>query len=530
MATPAETIEQLKGLYQNLTNQQRLMAAGVIALTLAAFAGLLIWVNSTEYRPLYTGLSPDTAAEVVEALKKEKVEYRLSNGGTTILVPADRVYDIRLMLAGAGVPSHGEVGFEVFDKSNLGATDFVERVNYLRALQGELERTIARFKEVEYARVHIAMPKESLFVSQRREPTASVVLKLKPGASLDPSQVKAIVHLVASGVPKLDKQHITVVDTDGELLYDASMEKNDLYSLTKAQLAYQQRLESYYKQKIQSMLESALGPGKAIARVSVDVDFDRTTIDEDRYDPDSFAARSQEKRSEVTTRRQPGGIPGVKGGLANKLQGNVGRTKAGLVTQKQEEITNYEISRTRRRVQGAVGKIRRISVAVMVDGVYKKKGGKVEYVPRSEEEMGRLSEIVKTAMGYDESRGDEVSVVNVPFSAPPKRGRSMEQMVEIGAKLAKPIANLLIALLFILFILKPLLTKYVLAPKEEEPLPQELVEAVTGEEAMALEEAETALLEPGPSAQEELQNLASNYPERAAALIKIWLREPVEEA
>ena len=528
MAQPAETLQQLKGLYQNLSNQQKLIAAGVIALSLAAFAAMLLWVNATEYKPLYTGLSQDTAAEIVEALKKEKIDYRLSNGGTTILVPADKVYDVRLMLASAGLPRHGGVGFEIFDKSSLGATDFVQRVNYLRALQGELERTISQFPEVEYARVHIALPKESLFVSQRREPTASVVLKLKRGSSLDPSQVKGIVHLVASAVPKLDKKHISVVDTDGELLYDASMERNDLYSMTKAQLAYQRSLESYYKEKIQSMLESALGPGKAIARVSVDVDFDRTSVDEDRYDPDAFATRSEQKRSEVITKQAKGGIPGVKGGLANKLQGNVAQGGSEVLSQKKETITNYEITRIKRRVQGAVGKIKRISVAVMVDGAYKKEGEKVEYVPRSEEEMNRLNEIVKTAMGYDESRGDEVSVVNVPFSAPTQEGTTMRQMVEIGTKLAKPLANLLIALLFILFILRPLLSKYVLAPKEEEALPEEFVEAVAGESAMALEE--TPLVEPGPSAQEELQSLAANYPERAAALIKIWLREPVEES
>ncbi len=527
MATAAETVEQIKGLYQNLSSQQKLITAGVLVLTLAAFAALLVWANSTDYKPLYTGLSQESASEVVQYLKKEKIQYKLSNGGATILVPAEQVYDVRLMLASAGLPKHGGVGFEIFDKSNLGTTDFVQKVNYLRALQGELERTISQFPEVEYARVHIAQPKESLFVSERRDPTASVVLKLKRGKSLDISQVKGIVHLVASAVPRLSKENVTVVDTDGEILYDSTMDKKDLYKLTNAQLAYQRSLETYYKHKIQSMLENALGPGKAIARVSIEVDFDRTTVNEDRYDPDAFATRSEQKRSEIVRAQEPGGIPGVKGGLADKLQGNVGQGSQAAIKQKQETITNYEITRVQREVKGAVGKIKRISVAVMVDGAYKKDGEKVEYVPRSEEEMSRLDQIVKAAMGYDDARGDEVSVVNLPFSAPKEQTRTVDQLVDIGIRLAKPIANLVIALLFILVVLRPLLTKYVLKPQEAETLPEELAHAVTGEEAVALEEA--PMIEPGPSAQEELQTLASNYPERAAALIKIWLREPLEE-
>ncbi len=527
MATPAETLDQLKGLYQNLSSQQKIITGLVLMLVLAGFAALFFFTNRTTYGILYTDLSPESASEVVAWLKQENIPYKLTQGGGTIQVPEGKVYDIRLSLASAGVPKGGGVGFEVFDKGNLGATDFVQHVNYQRAIQGELEKTISQFPQVENVRVHIAQPKESLFVTERREPTASVVLHLKRGQELNETQLKGIAHLVASAVPRLKKENVTIVDTSGDILYEHRENENNLANLTNSQLVYQRRLEEYYKHKIQSMLENVLGPNKAVARVSAEVDFDHIQISEDRFDPDMVAPRSEQKLLETVSDQETGGIPGVKGGLANKLQGNVNQMQTGTVKRREETTTNYEITRIQRQVNGSIGKLKRLSVAVLIDGKYKEENGKLVYVPRSDEELADLRQIVKAAMGYSEERGDDMSVVNVAFTAPPAEKKTMAQYVDMGAKFIKPLVNLIIAILFIFLVLKPLLNRYVLKPSEELPVPAEEIAAAIGEEEIGKLEAPQAF-EPGPNVQEELQNLASKYPERAAALIKIWLREPVE--
>lgn len=530
MATPRDYLDQAKAIYQNLNLRQKLTVAGVILVSIIGFGLLFLYANKVEYATLYTDLSSKDAAEIVNWLKKEGVKYRLTREGTSIQVPKEKVYDIRLALANEGLPKESGVGFEIFDKSNLGATDFVQHVNYQRALQGELERTIARYPQVRAVRVHIAEPKESLFVTERREPSASVLLTLEKDETLSQRQLLGIVNLVSSAVPRLKKKHVTIMDTSGAVLLQGEKIKPEPSNLTQNQLEYQRRLEMYYKHKIQSMLEEALGPQKAVARVSVEVDFDRIQINEDRYDPDLVAIRSEQNvlvREEGTT---TGGIPGVKGGLASKLQGNVGLQQKTSGVVKQEQVKNYEITRTQKKIVGAVGKIVRISAGVIVDGTYKKENDKLVYVPRTPEEMQSLEEIVKAAVGYNEERGDEVQVVNVPFSGTkPVEAGTLAKAVDIGSKLIRPLTNLILAILFLLFVVRPLLNKYVFGPKEI-PSPEELA-APEAEEAVEEEEIEEIevppTVEPLTSAQDELRGLASEYPERAAALVKIWLREPV---
>ena len=529
MATFRDYKEQIKTIYESLDLRQRLTVAAVLLFSMAGFALLLLYANKVEYATLYTDLSSKDASEIVSWLKKEGIKYELSQSGSTIRVPKDKVYDIRLALASAGLPKESGVGFEVFDKTSLGATDFVQRINYQRALQGELERTISRFPEVRSVRVHIAEPKESLFVTERREPSASVLLSLKPGATMSNRQLLGIVHLVASSVPRLRKERVTIMDTSGDVLLEGEKVRPSPGSLTNAQLDYQRRLETYYKYKIQSMLEEALGPKKAIARVSVEVDFDKIDLEEERFDPDLVAVRSEQKSKAREIVGQKGGVPGVKGGLAAKLRGNIGIGQEDSNIIREESVTNYEISRTQKKVSGSVGRIVRISAGVVVDGTYEKEKDGFKYVPRSPEEMKKLEAIVRAAVGYDEERGDEVQVVNIPFTGQvPAQVGKMAKAVEVGSKLARPLINLVIALLFLLFVVRPLLKRYVFAPKEVER-----VEELALPEAEALEEGEEELevapaIEPVPSAQDELRDLASDYPERAAALVKVWLREPVE--
>lgn len=536
MAQTKDALNQIKDLYNNLTKEQRIITAIVIAVSLIGFGLLFYITNRPTYKVLYTDLSDQAAGDVVNWLKKHDIPYKLEQGGSTIEVPSDKVYSVRLELASAGLPKNGTVGFEIFDHQGLGTTDFVEHVNYQRALQGELERTIEEYPEVEDARVHIAMPKQSLFITHSPQPKASVVLKLKPGYHLDINQLKGIVYLVASAVPKLSTKNVTVVDTTGDILYQQGLvSNNSLSKLTQAQIEYQRQIENYYKQKIQSMLDEALGPGEAIARVSADIDFDKIDISEDRYDPDNVAIRSQQKILETIKNPTTGGIPGVKGGLANKLQGNVNQASNSTIKQKEETTTNYEITEIKKQINGSIGKIKRLSVAVLVDGTYKIKNGKKVYVPRSAEEMAALKNIVKAAMGYSEDRGDELSVVNVPFNITTTKPSKMARAIAIGSKLIRPLTNLVLALLFIFLILRPLLKRYVFKPEESETaLPgaegaEAGVEAIEG--AIGEEEAlpHAPAFEPLPNVHEELRNVANDYPERAAALIKIWLREKIDD-
>ncbi len=522
-------IEQLKGISQNLTLRQRIITGSVVALVLAGFAALFFLTNQATYKTLYTDLDSQDAAEVIKWLKKENVPYKIAQGGNTIKVPEDKVYDVRLSLAGAGLPSGSGVGFEIFDRNNLGTTDFVQRVNYQRALQGELEKTIEQFPQVRSARVHIAQPKESLFVTDRQPTTASVVLTMKRGARLNSRQISAIVHLTACAVPRLSEDNISVVDTTGNVLYESKDGKDNLADHTNAQLLYQKRLEGYYKRKIQSMLENALGPDKAVVRVSAEIDFDQVQTSEDRFDPDLVAVRSEHKMIETGSSSQSAGIPGVKGGLANKLQGNTGLNGDTSSKTRQQSTTNYEITRLQRQINGAAGKLIRLSVGVMVDGSYKKEKGKIVYVPRTPEQMASIEQIVKAAMGFNEERGDEVSVANIAFSATEKGPGKMDRILTIGSKLIRPFANLVLALIFIFLVLRPLLNRFVLSPATEGGEATELTEETQAIEGTGMPGLEPPkVFEPLPDVTNELRDLANEYPERAAALIKIWLREKME--
>lgn len=540
MATPQEILQQIKRLSQNLSLRQKIIAASVIAMAFIGFGLIFFFVNRPVFKPLYTDLSSQDAAEVVAWLKKESVPYQIYNDGTAIRVPEEKVYDIRLSLASAGLPKGSGVGFEIFDQTNLGATDFVQHVNFQRALQGELEKTISRFPQVRSVKVLLAQPQESLFSSERKEPTASVVLQMKPGEELSRNQIKGIVHLVASSVPRLKKENVSVVDTSGGVLYDNKEQENDPSTMTNAQLAYQKKLEDYYRHKIQSMLEDVLGPNKAVVRVNSEVDFDQVQTNEDRYDPDQTVVRSEQKINETDmSQDSTGGVAGVKGGLADKLQGNTantanpsGQQPPAIIKQKTQDISNYEITRIQRQINSSVGKLKRLSVGVMVDGSYKPKGNELVYTPRTQEEMANLDHIVKAAIGFNAERGDDVSVVNVPFKAQATtEEKGPSKLLDMASRFAIPFVNLVLAIIFIFLVLRPLLNRYVLGSGDKTGHMQPETHRGEGELQPGEEGFEfppPPVIHPLPDARERLREMANAYPERAAALVKIWLREKPE--
>lgn len=524
MADAKEYFQQIKQLFLNLDRRQQLIAGGVVLFVFAGFIALFLFTNRTGFATLYSDLDQADAADIVQWLKDENIPYRITHGGVAVEVPDGKVYDIRLSLAGAGLPRGGSAGFSLFDKTNLGATDFVQKVNYQRALQGELEKTIDRFPQVKSARVHIASPRESLFVSERQPVTASVVLTLKRGVDMSSAQVGSIVHLVAGAVPRLHRKNISVVDTSGNVLYEhKKRNESSEAARTNAQLVYQRRLEDYYKHKISSMLEDAMGAGRVVVQVSADIDFDQVETSEDQYDPDTIAIRSEQSHFERELDKNAAGIPGVKGGMATKLQGNTGRNQEGLVIKKTDETKNYEVSRINRMTRGAIGKLKRLSVGVLVDGTYMEKDGKTEYVSRPPGEMAKLHNIVRAAMGFSEERGDDLNIQNVPFNDTTTGETSMADMIDMAVKVLKPLVNLVLALLFIFLVLRPLLNRYVLSSRKEERSPSREPGMLAGEGMPEIEAP--ASFEPGPDPMEELRRLATDYPERAAALIKVWLRE-----
>ncbi len=281
---------------------RNLSIAVILLLCIVGFGSLIFWNSRPDYQVLFSNLSQEDAGEMVNKLKEKKVPFQLTNNGTTILIPKEQVYDLRLSLATEGLPKGGGVGFEVFDRTNLGTTDFVQKLNYQRALQGELSRTIKQIKEIEQARVHIVTPKESLFIEEQKKPTASVLVKTRSGMTLAPPQVEGIVNLVSSAVEGLEPGNITIVDTTGKVLFKRA-DSTLMGQLTTTQLEYQKNIEEGFKKKVQGMLEEVLGPTKAIARISADIDFQQVEITEEKYDP-AGVLRSEQKNTERSSTTQ----------------------------------------------------------------------------------------------------------------------------------------------------------------------------------------------------------------------------------
>jgi len=543
-------LDQMTQSLNSPGNRRGLMIGVVFLISLAAFGSLIYWNSTPDYQVLFSNLAQEDAGEMVNKLKEKKIPFQLSGNGTSILVPKEKVYDTRLALTAEGLPKGGGIGFEVFDRTNLGATDFVQKLNYQRAIQGELSRTIRQIREVEQARVHVVTPKESLFVDEQKRPTASVFLKTRSGMSLSAAQVEGIVHLVASSVEGLEPGQITVVDTSGRILSKRN-DANLVGQLSTSQLEYQRNLEEGYKKKIQGMLEEFLGLNKAIARVSADMDFQQIQITEERFDP-TTVLRSEQKNAErssmVSGMKTSGEAKAEKKAEAAappKGKTRMGSEGVGKATtpaspvpfqenqsERQNEIRNYEISKVNKQIKNPVGNIKKLSVAVIVDGTYKEvaesKGGKTrQFIPRTSEEMEKFENLVKTAMGFDSDRGDQLEVMNLPFSwvqmeeeVKPISGIPWREYILLAYK---PAVSLLLAAMFIFFIVRPLLKKKGYSPKEgmlltERPAPALPTESPTV--AVPAASGAKAL-----DAREQTIQLAQGNPTRTAGIVKAWLNE-----
>ncbi|MBX2989631.1 MAG: flagellar M-ring protein FliF [Bacteroidetes bacterium] len=392
---PQQVRSQLIDLTRRLSIAQK-FALG--AVTFGVIVGLIIlvtFVNRPTYGTLFSNLAPQDASKIVEKLQEKKVEYKLEDNGKTIVIPKDNIYDVRLALAGEGLPQSSIVGYEIFDRTNLGVSDFVQKVNYRRALEGEIARTILQIEEVEGARVHIVVPEKALFKDDEKPTTASIVLKLKSGKPLRRENIQGIVHLVSSSIEGLDPSNVTIVDSRGTMLSDVE-KGNSLAARTSTQYELQQRVENYLSQKAQTLLEGVVGPGNARVQVSAELDYRQVERTLEQYDPDKTVVRSEqvtEEKSVVNDSSSP--------------------------STRNNSVTNYEVNKSIEHIIENVGGIKRLTIAGIVNDVprqVEKEGRTVtEFQSRKPEEMNQLSEIVKRAVGFDEKRNDEVALVNLPF-------------------------------------------------------------------------------------------------------------------
>jgi len=529
-----EIPSQLRAVLRGMTPAKIFALALVVSLTIGGFIVLLTWSGTSDYQPLYTHLTPEDAGAILTRLKEKNIPYKVASGRDAIEVPSDRLYETRLELASEGLPLGSGVGFEIFDNARLGMTEFVQNVNFQRALQGELSRTINRFDEVEGSRVHIVMGTKSLFAEDEEPATASVILKLVPGRALSKEQVQAVVHLVSSSVSGLKPQNVTVVDNYGKMLAGSGNRSGE-GPINSDQLALQEKLEKGLEDRVRTMLETVLGPGKAIARVSCTLNFTKEEKTEERYRPDSKVVRSEQILNETAgdIQRSEKGVPGI---LSNTAEGQAAmaqeadsRSSMSEGFSKQERTVNYEISRVTSHTLEGWPKVERVSAAVVVDGIHtyiegEKGKGEWKYTARSGEEMAKITKIVKRAVNFNADRGDEIEVVNIPFKkvdagweegAEGDANRWLSYAREYGPS-AKTTAMVAFLFCVFLFVVRPLLRWLISStgPKER-PLMQ-LPKTVSEIESEYGER---------PSKIEQAAKLLASDEEGSVDLMRRWLSE-----
>jgi len=448
------------------------MAAVTLTL-IGFFSFVMIRMTAPHMVPLFTDLSMDDSASIVKDLERQGIVYEIRNDGAIIMVPQEKVGRLRMKLAEAGLPKGGGVGYEIFDKSDaLGAPTFIQNINHLRALEGELARTIRSLDRVEAARVHLVLPERPLFSRDKVEASASIVLKVN--GSLQPQQVRAIRHLVATAVNGLKPERVSVVDESGKLLADGAGDDNAVTGAgaDERKIAYENRV----RKEVEAIVTSVVGPGRARVQINADFDVNRITQTSDKYDPDGRVVRSSQTREENSS--STGGSENAVS-VGNELPG-AGKTSGSNSgtprdqNSKTEEIVNYEISRTTKTEVIEAGRVNRISAAVLVDGTYSKDAkGEVVYQPRPKEEIDRIAALVRSAIGFDAKRGDQVEVVNlrfadtpaVPASSGPTGWMSYLQFSKDDIMRAANLGVMLILGLVVLFMVVRPLVRRVITPE-----------------------------------------------------------------
>jgi flagellar M-ring protein FliF len=463
----------------------RLAAMAAVTVALVAFFGFVILrVTAPQMTPLFTDLSPPDSGAIVKDLERQGIAFELRGDGSSVLVPKEQVARLRMKLAESGLPKGAGIGYEIFDKSDvLGATSFVQNINHLRALEGELARTIRAIDRVQGARVHLVLPERPLFSREKVEPSASIVLKVR--GTLEAQQVRAIRHLIASAVNGLRPERVSIVDEGGQLLADGAS-GDATSSVGVAGMDRQQTFERRLREQIESIVTSVVGPGRARVQLTADFDLNRITQTSDTFDPEGRVLRSSQVREETSTSGDKEGQVTVANELpgANQRGGEAAASRDQ--SKKSEEIVNYEISRTTKTEVIEGGRVKRISAAVLVDGTYgKNEKGESTYQPRSKEDIDRIAALVRTAIGFDQKRGDQVEIVNLRFAeAPvavfsePGGWSSMFQFGNLEIMRGVELAVMaLLAVFVVLFVVRPLVGR-IITPDTTARLPAPAAVAV----------------------------------------------------
>ena len=549
-----ESLNTLAHRFNELPAAKKATLAAAVAASIALIVGLFLWSGAPDYKVLFSNLSERDAGTVTATLQQMNVPYKTEANGT-LMVPADQVYDLRFKLAAQGIPRGGAVGFELMDSPKLGMTQFQEQLAFQRGLEGELSRTIQSLAPVESARVHLAIPKPSVFIRDKQAPSASVLVNLYPGRALDPGQVQSIVHLVSSSVPELSPNSVTVVNQSGDLL-TAKNDSQSLRGLNASQLEYTKEMEAYYVQRIEAIVAPIVGAGNVKAEVRADLDFSIDEATSETYKPnatpDAQSIRSQQTVEDLNNAgNQAVGVPGA---LTNQPPGpatapvtapaganagpNVGAAGQGGSSSRKENTINFEVDKTIRHVKESVGRVKRLSVAVVVNhraAARDKEGKAGKPTPLTAQEMAQINSLVREAMGYNQPRGDTVNVVNAAFT-------DTKEEVEIplwkdpdNVALAKDLLkNLIIfglAFYLVFGVLRPMLRDLVKPP---EPAPEEggaareaAVEGVLGEDGVLYgadgKPVAAAPVDTYAEILAKVREFAKANPKLTAEIVKEWM-------
>jgi flagellar M-ring protein FliF len=520
----------------------RLMAmVAVTTALLGFFAFVIMRVTTPQMTTLYTDLSVEDSSAVIKDLERQAIPFELRNDGAMILVPKDKVTRLRMKLAEGGLPKGGGVGYEIFDKSDaLGTTSFVQNINHLRALEGELARTIRAIDRIQAARVHLVLPERPLFSRETPEPSASIVVRVR--GALEPQQIRAIRHLVASAVNGLKPQRVSIVDEAGQLLADGAAGASDNVVGDERRAGFEKRMRN----EIEAIVSSVVGAGRARVQLSADFDYNKITQTSDRFDPEGRVLRSSQTREESSATAENSGQVTVN----NELPGNQGQNTAPAArdqSKKTEETNNYEISRTTKTEVTEAGRVNRISVAVLVDGSYtKNEKGEMVYQDRGKEQLDRIAALVRSAIGFDQKRGDQVEVVNLRFAeapivpplAEPTGLLGMLQFTKDDVMYVIELGVMMLLGLVVLFMVIRPLVRRILA-SEETASPSDNMPALTDGSSQAGSSGQS--LVPGAAAQmidvaqvqgqvhaqsvHRVGELAERNPNETAAIVRQWLSE-----
>ncbi len=536
--SPNDFVNQFKAKLDGMNAGQKVGLLTAVGLTIAVVIVSLMWTMEPRYQYLFTDLSESDAALIVQNLKEDRIAYKLVKGGTALMIPEGQVYETRLSLAAQGLPKGGVgEGFALFDETKFSTSEFVQKINYQRALQNELANTVMSLEEVDYARVHITMPKESVFIEDEKPAKASIVIRTKGGSRIAAPQVQGIVYLVAKSVRGLNPENISIVDIRGRVLYEGKDEGNAV-AFASNHLEIKHAIEQSLENRAQDLLEKIVGPGAAVVKVSADVNMDMVKSVNDTYDPEIQVVRSEELSNQFTPGAGvPGGLSGTPSNLPTGRGGAVALAPGGGAGGS-SVVRNYEIGRNQTERIQSPGDITRLTVSVVVDGSYRTDdSGKRVFAARPDEELKGIEDAVRHAVGFSADRDDSISVSCMPFAQDDTDYMALsekEKRRELITSLVKPAVFFLIVLLLLLLVIRPLLRWL---PRSIKVIAEESAEhkALAGDERELLERQEVPKIEAVAKSDEMklavqgkrklIEGISRDDIGTATAVVKAWLQE-----